>query len=116
MGEEPLAFVGGNGETNFSELTENSSEMFLVFVEGLGDDANIIKIDEDEVPFHACENTSHDTVEVAGGILESHAHAFVLVQTVMSHEGGFGAVFWGNEDLVETVIEVKAGAEGFGGD
>ena len=85
--------------------------MLLVLFEGLGEDEDIVKVDDHQSIQERPEQVVHESLESAGSIAEAERHNESLVVAVSRLECGLVDVFFEDLDLVVSAFELDLGEE-----
>lgn len=83
--------------------------MLLVLLESLGEDEDIVEVDDHEAVEEGTEKVVHEALEGTGCIAEAERHDEALVIAVPCLEGSLVNVFLENLDLVVSALEVDLG-------
>jgi hypothetical protein len=105
------AFFGTAVKSVFPEMSEYFFDMFLVVL-------NVVRIDEDVIQIHddcnvekVREDVVHEMLECSGGVGKSEWHTTPLVGTVSSLEGSFPLVSFSNADKMVCMSDIYLGVD-----
>ncbi|GBG62886.1 hypothetical protein CBR_g34258 [Chara braunii] len=111
-------FDARSGKRTFAELgvefllsedREDLAEVLKVGLEGVAEDKDVIKVDNDTDFEEVAEDVVHGGLEGSGGIGESEWHHEELVVPEPRAEGGLVGVLLADTDLVEATTKVDLG-------
>src|SRR5271155_5793799 len=90
-------------------MTEDFTDMCFVLGRIVGENEDIVEVDNYINIKQVAENVVHKSLEGSRCISETKRHNKPLERTVTSAEGGFPLVTFGNTDQVICMAEVKSG-------
>ena len=103
LGDCKLAFL----KPNHQSMDKNLSGMIHIRREILGEDKNIIQVDEAERKI--TQNLIHKALECVTSVFEAKGHAKELEHPKGGSDGGFLNVLQRNRYLIVTFLEVQLG-------
>jgi hypothetical protein len=106
------AFGGVGKEMMVLEELEGGGEVAGMVFLVLGEDKDVVEVDDDEVVKVGAEDIVHEALEGGGGVGEAEGHDRVFEVAVAGAEGGLVDVLFGDPDLVIAVPEVDFGEDG----
>src|SRR3954468_24871323 len=92
-----------------SKLVEHQSQMYGMILLILGEDQNIIEIDQDEFIGVGVEDEIHQARECWRSIDKAERHDSIFIRTIACSECCLGNIFFTNADLMITHTKVKLG-------
>src|SRR3954470_18790751 len=92
-----------------SELVEHQSQMYGMILLILGEDQNIIEIDQDEFIGVGVEDEIHQARECWRSIDKAERHDSIFIRTIACSECCLGNIFFTNANLMITHTKVKLG-------
>ena len=85
--------------------------MLFMLHEVIGIDQDVVQIDNDIDIYHICENVIHESLKSCGSISKAFWHYQPLKRSVLSLEGGFPFVSFGNAYEMICVPEIDFGVD-----
>src|SRR3954471_1531667 len=96
-------------ELILSELVEHQSQMFGMILLILGEDQNIIEIDQDKFVDVGVEDEIHQASECWRSIDKAERHDSIFIRTKACSKCCLGNIFFTNANLMITHTKVKLG-------
>ena len=93
-----LTFVCVSIKPVDTEMSEDFSDMFVVFLQVIGVDQDVIKIYNHEDIYHVSKNVIHEALESGRGIGKSKWHNQLFERPVAGSKGGFPLISIYNAD------------------
>jgi hypothetical protein len=106
-----LTFVRPDVQAVLSELTKDFFYVLPVRGKVVGEDEDVVQIDNDTVVEEILEYVVHETLESGQGIGKSKRHYQPLKRAVSGLQGGFPLIAFGNLDQVVCVPEINLGVD-----
>jgi hypothetical protein len=100
-------------ETVFKETFEDLTHMLNVLFKGIGEDQDIVEVDNAELINEFAENMVDVGLESAGCAMETKRHDQVFELSIAGSESGFVFFARGDPDEIESVSKIQLGEELF---
>jgi hypothetical protein len=103
---EELAFGSSCVKPFFLKDLEDLRDVLLMFLEGLGEDQDIVEVDDHESIQERPEEVVHEPLESAGSVAEAKGHDKALVVSVPCLESGLVNMVFEDFNLVVAAFEI----------